>query len=287
MTSIPGNPEPWPTKAYKNLEFLNSPHARSIRVMCELTEPQRRFEKNQISNTIVFFGSARLRPEAKAKAEVAAAEAALEKEEGDTAENRLRLEVARQRLRGAPYYDQARELARRLGEWGAGFERPEQRFHVMSGGGPGIMEASNRGAGDAGAQSIGLGISLPHEERVNPYCTPELSFEFHYFFVRKYWFLYLAKAIVVFPGGFGTLDELFELLTLIQTRKTQKYMPIVLYGSAFWNRLIDFNLFVEWGLISPEDLQLFKVLDGIEETYAFLTSELTNHHKLPAAGPKA
>ena len=185
----------------------------------------------------------------------------------------------------APYYDAAVDLAKRMTLWSKSLRNREHRFLVCTGGGPGMMEAANRGAKEAAGASIGLGISLPFEQGINPYVTRDLAFEFHYFFVRKYWFAYWAKALVVFPGGFGTMDELFELLTLIQTRKVEKRLPIVLYGSEFWNDILNFEAFVNWGVISPEDLSLFKIIDSVEEAADYLQKMLTelhlqdNHHR--------
>src|SRR6266852_4305540 len=192
--------------AYKNEEFLDSPAARSIRILSEYLEPLDHFRREKIRDTIVFFGSARIT------------------EDGPMGE----------------YYRDARELARRLTEWSDGFANVSRRFVVCSGGGPGIMEAANRGATEAGGKTVGLNIGLPFEQFPNPYITPELSFEFHYFFMRKFWFAYLSKALVGFPGGFGTLDELMEILTLVQTRKLNKKIIIVLYGSAYWKEIINF-----------------------------------------------
>jgi uncharacterized protein (TIGR00730 family) len=183
------------------------------------------------------------------------------------------------------YYEDARTLARLLTEWSKGLRQPSRRFLVCSGGGPGIMEAANRGASEAAGISVGLGISLPMEATANRYITRELGFEFHYFFMRKFWFVYLAKALVVFPGGFGTLDELFELLTLTQTRKIGKRMPVVLYGRAFWDEVVDFDALVRWGTIAPEDLGLFHVCDSPGEAFGYLESELTRLYLEPASGP--
>ena len=237
---------PEPPKAYKNMDFLISPEARSIRIQCELEEPKARLKKEGIENTIVFFGSART-PDP-------------EKEETPSRQSR--------------FYAEARELSRRLTHWSLETRRGKNAYAICSGGGPGIMEAANRGAQDAGGRSLSLGISLPHEQHVNQYSQEELSFEFHYFFIRKYWFLYMAKAIVVFPGGVGTMDELFESLTLVQTGKVQKEMPIVLYGAEFWNEVIHFDKLVEWGTISPGDVNLFKVIDSVDEAFKYLTGEL-------------
>lgn len=272
-------PDSWPTKAYKNLPFLNSPAARLIRVQCELTEPADRFAKHRIEDTIVFFGSARTIPLAQAEAELKELEAEIA--ESATPDDPLlqdRLAHAKRRLRSAPYYDKTQELARRLTEWSKNLRSKNHRFIVCSGAGPGIMEAANRGAHDASGYTIGLGISLPFETGINPYCSRELSFEFHYFFVRKYWFLYHAKALIVFPGGFGTMDELFELLTLIQTKKIKKVMPIVLFGKDFWNQVINFEALYEWGVVSKEDLNLFRVCDEVSEAFEWITAELTKHH---------
>jgi len=191
------------------------------------------------------------------------------------------LMVARRDVRMSRYYRDAMELARRITEWSASQADPRRRLTVCTGGGPGIMEAANRGAAAAGGQSIGLNISLPQEQVPNPYQTPELALEFHYFFIRKFWFFYLARALVVFPGGFGTMDELFELLTLVQTRKSRKYMPIVIYGREYWDEVIDFEALVRRGAISPEDLQLFRFCDGVDEAFHFLKKELAGAIRSP------
>lgn len=235
-----------PVKAYKNLEFLNSPEARSIRVLCELEEPKKRFLLEGIENTIVFFGSART-PDP-------------ETQEVPTKQ--------------AKVYGDARELARRLTKWTLHNHHGSHAYAICSGGGPGIMEAANRGAKDAGGKSVALGISLPLEQGVNQYATPDLAFEFHYFFVRKYWFAYMAKAIVIFPGGFGTMDEFFEMITLIQTEKIKKRIPIVLYGKEFWEEVVKFEKLVEWGTISPEDVNLFRIIDTVDEAEKYLITEM-------------
>jgi uncharacterized protein (TIGR00730 family) len=267
-----------PLKAYENPAFLNSPEARNIRVLCEMTEPAAHLKRQQVENTIVFFGSARFRSPDVAQKELAAIEADIRKKPAMTREQKADLDRARKMVLMAPYYDQARELARQLTQWSLSIPEPIRRFPICTGGGPGIMEAANRGAMEAGGQSIGLGISLPHEQSMNPYCTPELMFEFHYFFVRKYWFFYLAKALVAFPGGFGTQDELFEILTLIQTRKTKKYVPVVLFGSEFWNPLINWDHFVDRGVIDDDDVNLFRICDTVREAKDYLIGELTKYH---------
>ena len=226
----------FPQKAYKNLDFLNSPAARHIRILCEYEEARQRFLREDIQDTIVMFGSARTKSSDEAREMLTQAKATLAQDplDGDAEMALRKAEIA---VRMSRYYDECRELSRRLTEWS--MARADQRqFVVTSGGGPGIMEAANRGAADADGRSIGLGISLPFEAGVNDYVTPGLDFEFHYFFTRKLWFLYLCKALVIFPGGFGTMDELFESLTLVQTGKVKRKLPIVLYGTEYWLSLI-------------------------------------------------
>ena len=237
---------PKPPKAYKNMDFLASPEARSIRIHCELEEPMVRFKEEGIENTIVFFGSART-PDP---------------------------ELEETPSRSSRFYADSRELSRRLTTWSLEKYRGRNAYVICSGGGPGIMEAANRGAQDAGGSSVALGISLPHEQHINLYSPKNLSFEFHYFFIRKYWFLYMAKAVVAFPGGVGTMDELFESLTLVQTGKVTKEMPIILYGSEFWKEVVNFDKLVEWGTISPGDVNLFRVIDTVDEAFDYLTGEL-------------
>jgi hypothetical protein len=227
--------------AYLNDKFLNSPDARAMRILSEFLEPLAHFRREKVRDTVVFFGSARIR-------------------EGEG-------ELAR-------YYDDARSLARMLTEWSQQFTNATHRFVVCSGGGPGIMEAANRGAADACGMTVGLNIGLPFEQFPNPYITPELSFEFHYFFMRKFWFAYLSKALVVFPGGFGTLDEMMEILTLTQTRKLAKKMTVLLYGSAYWKEIINFEALVKYGMISPEDMELFQFADDPAGAFALLKTGL-------------
>ncbi len=265
-----------PVKAYKNHDFLNSHVARSIRVQCELLEPEQRFKRNEVNHTVVMFGSARIPNSAEAAKRLISAEKAVA--ESDTDENREHLRVAKALNKASIYSDHCTELSAKLTQWSLTIADPSKRMHVMSGGGPGVMEAANRGAFEAGGKSIGLGISLPFEQGINAYCSEDLGMEFHYFFVRKYWFLYMAKAIVVFPGGFGTMDELFEMLTLIQTRKTHKHVPIVLFGSEFWTKLINFETFIEWGVISPADINLFRIMDNVDEVFVYLKKEFCEHY---------
>lgn len=272
----------WPQKAYENLTFLHSPDARPIRVLCELTEPESRFRRQKVRNTIVFFGSARTLPQDVAERNLADIEHQLAQNGSASPDLRQQQRKARQALIMSRYYEDAVVLSKKLTEWSLEIAKARDRFIICSGGGPGIMEAANRGAQNAGGRSVSLNISLPFETP-NEYQADELAFEFHYFFIRKYWFFYLAKALVVFPGGCGTMDELFELLTLIQTKKTKKYMPIVLYGSEYWHEVINFEAMVKWGTISPDDLKLFHFFDDIEQAFTFLTQELIAHYLRDAA----
>ena len=261
-----------PEKAYKNLDFLNSTDARPVRILCEYEEPRQRFVNEGIENTIVFFGSARAKAPEEAQRLLSEAEANAAAKPDDTAAAaqllRLRRTVALSR-----YYNEIRELAGRITEWG---QAHAEDYVVASGGGPGIMEATNRGASDIeGGRSIGLGISLPFEQGVNQWVTKSLAFEFHYFFTRKYWFLYHCKALVICPGGFGTLDEFFETLTLLQTGKISKRLPIVLYGRAYWDDILNLEAMARWGTISEKDLELFVVVDTVDEAYDYITTELS------------
>jgi uncharacterized protein (TIGR00730 family) len=255
-----------PEKAYKNEEFLDSREARSLRILAEYLEPSARFAEQHVHDTIVFFGSARLLSKDDAEAALKAAKADAG---GDVKRAEMQLHMSR-------YYEEARELGRRLSEWSKNLDSKERRFLVCTGGGPGIMEAANRGASEAGALNIGLTISMPMDEFNNPYVTRDLSFEFHYFFMRKFWFTYMAKAVVVMPGGFGTMDEFFELMTLIQTLKMKKRPPIVLFGSEFWGKVIDLKALAHFGTIDEKDLDLFLRTDSVDEAFDFITSELVS-----------
>ena len=261
-----------PVKAYRDPDFMDGTDGRPLRILAEYMEPLSRLDERRISDTILFFGSARLVAAETARAELEAVQAA----GGDES-------LARQRLATSQYYEATRELSRRLTLWSKGLKDKSRRFVICSGGGPGIMEAANRGASEAKGENIGLGISLPFEESVNPYTTRELAFEFHYFFMRKFWFLYLAKAVIIMPGGFGTMDELFEALTLVQTGKIKKRMPIVLFGSEFWDKVVNLEAMVEFGTISPGDLDLVFRTDSVDEAFDFITAELADH-ALPHPG---
>jgi uncharacterized protein (TIGR00730 family) len=253
-------------KAFHNTRFLGSKDARALRILAEYLEPLSRFQRQNVQDTIVFMGSARLKSKEAATAAVAEAE----KSGQGLVEARTMLELS-------IYYEAARDLAGRLTLWSKNLGSEDRRFVVCTGGGPGIMEAANRGASEAKGLNVGLTISLPNEEFDNPYVSRELHMHFHYFFMRKFWFIYLAKAVVLFPGGFGTLDELFEILTLVQTGKMRKRCPIVLFGKKFWDEVVNFDALVRYGTISPGDLDLFHRTDSIEETYAIVTRELVEH----------
>jgi uncharacterized protein (TIGR00730 family) len=262
--------------AYENEPFLNSPDGRILRVLSEYSEPLARFRREQIQDTVVFFGSART--QSRFEAEKRLAELHDHRRELSTEENERNKKQARAAVDMARYYEDARRLAFLLSEWSVKIPARRRRFVVTTGGGPGIMEAANLGAKEAGAKTIGLNIHLPFEQNPNPYITPALNFEFHYFFMRKFWFAYLSKALVIFPGGFGTLDEFFEILTLAQTQKLAKKILVVIYGSDYWNKLINFQTMVDAGTISARDLELFKMVDSPEEGFEYLRDGLTRHH---------
>ena len=255
-----------PIKAYNNDAFLNSKDGRTLRILAEYLEPKSRFERAKVDDTIVFMGSARTLSREQA-----------EKKLRETEQSGGDLEAARCALHMAGYYEAARELAFRLTQWSMQIDMNEKRFVVCTGGGPGIMEAANRGAAEANGMNVGLTISIPIEEFDNQYVTPELAFHFHYFFMRKFWFAYLAKAVIVFPGGFGTLDELFELLTLVQTRKMRKPMPIVVFGAEYWRKVIDFDALVRHGTIDAKDVELMRFTDSVDEAYEWIVKQLTEH----------
>ena len=233
------------TKAYEDAEFMLSDEARSLRLLSEYLEPRARLKELNVHRALIFWGSARLRP--------------IGPDPVDDA---------------VDFYAEARELAARMTRWTMETHEPDAHYHVCTGGGPGIMEAANRGAADVNRElSMGYNIELPHEQGANAYISDALNFEFKYFFMRKFWFMNVAKALIIFPGGFGTMDELFEMLTLIQTGK-QPRIPVVLYGKNFWDRLINFDVFVEMGLIAERDIDLFYRADSVDEAFDFLTDAL-------------
>lgn len=276
-----------PEKAYKNISFLNSPDARVIRILSEYLEPLSRFRRLRIRDTIVFFGSARNTPMREAAAKLKEAKAKLataqRKKINSRQMKKLKDELKRAEagIEMARYYEDAAKLSEMLTAWSKKLSNGKgQRFVVCSGGGPGIMQAANKGAIRAGGLAIGMNISLPHEQFPNPYISPNLNFEFHYFFMRKFWFVYLAKALVVFPGGFGTLDELMEVLTLLQTDKIRKKMSVLIYGSEYWKKVLNFDALVESGAIDRSDLKLFSFADDPVTAFKFLTRELKKNYDL-------
>jgi len=262
--------------AYENASFINSPDGRILRILSEYQEPLARFRREQIQDTVVFFGSARFQGNDDARRNLTVVEKNVANTPAAQRDQDMKRALAAVDM--ARYYEDARRLAFLLTEWSIQIPARRRRFVVTTGGGPGIMEAANLGAHEAGGKTIGLNINLPFEQNPNSYITPALNFEFHYFFMRKFWFAYLAKALVIFPGGFGTIDELFEILTLAQTDKLAKKILVVIYGSEYWHRIMNFQAFVDAGTVSPEDLNLFKFVDTPQDAFAFLRDGLTEYH---------
>src|SRR6266568_2278377 len=301
---LPGNGAPPPLAiaplAYENSNFLNSPDGRLIRIVSEYMEPLARFRKEHIQDTVVFFGSARFRGREEADHALelldntGSRQAAPSEEQpasvpdiatGKASDLQRKRAVAAVEM--ARYYEDARRLAQMLTAWAGKIPSRRHRFVVTSGGGPGIMEAANRGAYEAGGKTVGMNIRLPFEQAPNPYITPSLNFEFHYFFMRKLWFAYLSKALVVFPGGFGTFDEMFEILTLAQTHKLAKKITVLIYGSDYWKRVFNLDALVDTGAISPKDLELFQFADTPEEAFELLRHGLTENYLIPEANAAA
>ena len=262
--------------AYQNEPFLDSPDGRILRILSEYQEPLARFRREQIQDTVVFFGSARFQGRKDAESTLTAV--TNNHAAASTQELEKELKLAQAGLDMARYYEDARRLAFMLTKWSIQIPARRHRFVVTTGGGPGVMEAANLGAHEAGGKTIGLNIQLPFEQYPNQYITPSLNFQFHYFFMRKFWFAYLAKGLVIFPGGFGTMDELFEILTLAQTDKLAKKILVIIYGSEYWHRIINFQAFVDAGSVSQEDLNLFKIVDSPDEAFEYLRDGLTNYH---------
>jgi uncharacterized protein (TIGR00730 family) len=262
--------------AYENDAFLNSPDGRILRILSEYQEPLARFRREQIQDTVVFFGSARFQGRDNASSNLST----VEKNPASVSEAQLEKDLKRAHaaVDMARYYEDARRLAHMLTKWSIEIPARRHRFVVTTGGGPGIMEAANLGAHEAGGKTIGLNINLEFEQNPNPYITPSLNFQFHYFFMRKFWFAYLAKGLVIFPGGFGTMDELFEILTLAQTDKLAKKILVVIYGSEYWNRIMNFQAFVDAGTVSQKDLDLFKFANTPEDAFEFLRDGLSRYH---------
>ena len=252
-----------PAKAYENRRFLNHREARPLRILSEYLEPESRFSYYRIVDTIVFMGSARVISRDQAEKELAAARNEEEKKRAG-----LRLEMSR-------YYEDASELAERLTIWSKGLNDGEHRYVICTGGGPGVMEAANRGASRARGMNAGMAISIPEEQTYNRFITRELAFHFHYFFMRKFWFAYLAKAVIFFPGGFGTLDEMFEILTLMKTKKITKRLPVVLFGKKYWREVINFEALLKYGMIGAEEMKIFMITDSVEEAFLYITGQLS------------
>jgi len=261
-------------KAYENEEFVNSSDGRILRMLSEYLQPKSKFRKHKIMDTIVFFGSARLKSEKESRA----AYNKIKKMNPKSAKFAQELRSAQSMIDMSRYYEDAVELSRRLTEWSLNLETNANRFIVCTGGGPGVMEAANKGAKKAGGYSVGLNINIPFEQFVNKYVTPDLSFEFHYFFMRKFWFAYLSKAFIIFPGGFGTMDECFEIITLVQTEKIKKKLLVVVYDDKYWNSVFNFNVLVEKGMISESDLKLFNFCSSVDEVFEKVVKHLQKHY---------
>jgi uncharacterized protein (TIGR00730 family) len=291
-------PPPLPVAplAYENSPFLNSADGRLIRIVSEYLEPLARFRREQIQDTVVFFGSARFRGREEADHALELLDNTGSRRPAPSEEQPARppdiaagraTDLQRKRavaaVEMARYYEDARRLAHMLTDWAMKIASKRRRFVVTSGGGPGIMEAANRGAHEAGGKTIGMNIRLPFEQFPNPYITPALNFEFRYFFMRKLWFAYLAKALVVFPGGYGTLDEMFEILTLAQTQKLAKKITVVVYGSEYWKKVFNLDALVDTGAISPKDIELFQYADTPEAAFELLRQGLTENYLIPEA----
>jgi uncharacterized protein (TIGR00730 family) len=264
---------------YRDPIFMESLPARPVRITAEYIDPLERLRREKVGDTIVMFGSARILSRDQATAHMHRLRK--EKRRQSTPEYRTALREAKSALEMSRYYEEARELARRITSWAMSLGDHPRRFVICSGGGPGIMEAANRGAAEAGGKSIGLSIELPHEQRPNDYISPELSFMFHYFFMRKLWFAQLAKALIVFPGGFGTMDELWEMLTLMQTGKLQRRNLILIYGRKYWDRVLDWKHMLRCGTINKHEYGLLEFADTVDQAFDRVRDGLEKHHLEP------
>src|SRR5262250_569581 len=273
-------PQHAPKAPHEDAKFLESTPARPLRILAEYINPLARLKTEGIGDTIVMFGSARLDSH-----EVAAARLTRLKEKKISQMNaeektkyRAALRTAKSALEMSRYYEEARQLAHKITTWSLSLGPRPRRFVICSGGGPGIMEAANRGAYEAGGKSIGLSIELPHEQFSNPYISPELSLNFHYFFMRKLWFAQIAKALIVFPGGFGTMDELWEMMTLLQTGKLTRTNLILIYGRKYWDDVMNLKAMVRWGTISPSEYGLLQFADTVDDAFEVIRSGLEKYH---------
>jgi uncharacterized protein (TIGR00730 family) len=262
--------------AYQDPKFMDSVAARPVRIITEYLDPKYRLREEGVADTIVMFGSARILPKDRAVARLKSAQKAAARTKTPAAQSRVRM--CRNALAMAQYYEEARELSRRITEWAMTFGDHPRRFVICSGGGPGIMEAANRGAADAGGKSVGLSIELPHEQAPNPYISRELSFNFHYFFMRKLWFAQIAKALIVFPGGFGTMDELWEMLTLMQTGKLPEHNLVLIYGRKYWDQVLNWKAMVRGGTISEREFSLLRFSDTVEDAFLQVRTVLEQYH---------
>ncbi|HZP33890.1 MAG TPA: TIGR00730 family Rossman fold protein [Candidatus Acidoferrales bacterium] len=267
-----------PQPAYRDALFMESVAARPVRILTEYIDPLVRLRREEVGDTIVMFGSARIIARDRALSHLRRLKSLAGK---TTPRRRIALRDARAALQMSRYYEEARELAHRITEWALTLGEHPRRFVICSGGGPGIMEAANRGAAEAGGKTLGLSIELPHEQWPNPYISPGLTFQFHYFFMRKLWFAQLAKALIVFPGGFGTMDELWEMLTLMQTGKLQRRNLILIYGRRYWDRVIDWREMLNWGTINRREYNLLQFADSVDEAFARIRSGLEEFHMTP------
>jgi uncharacterized protein (TIGR00730 family) len=272
---------PMPKLAYRDRVFMESLPARPLRIMAEYLDPLTRMRREKVGDTIVMFGSARILPRDSALSQLRKLEGGGRKRMGKlrcSQESRDKLRIARTDLEMSRYYEEARELARRITGWAMTLGTNPRRFVICSGGGPGIMEAANRGASEAGGSTIGLSIQLPHEQKPNQYITPELNFCFHYFFMRKLWFAQMAKALIVFPGGFGTMDELWEMMTLLQTGKLPSHHLILIYGRKFWDKVLNWRAMVHAGTISEQEYGLLQFADNVDEAFERVRTNLEKYH---------
>jgi uncharacterized protein (TIGR00730 family) len=270
--------QPVPHLAYEDHKFMESLAARPLRIIAEYLDPLARLRRENIGDTIVMFGSARIQSREKALAHLKRIQKDAHGRRSE--EWRMKITGAKSLLEMSRYYEEARELAHRITSWAMTLGSQPRRFVICSGGGPGIMEAANRGAAEAGGPSVGLSIQLPHEQTSNPYISRDLNFYFHYFFMRKLWFAQMAKALIVFPGGFGTMDELWEMLTLLQTGKLSSHHLILIYGRQYWNKVINWKHMVRTGVIDSKDYARLQFADTVDEAFGHIRTELEEHHLL-------